>query len=88
MIASGIVNDGNAGANYVYAFNTAPGLISQLALTITAAADAKSYDGTTNSTGVPLNYRGAGHWRHAGIHPGFRQPQCRTTNLDGQRHGQ
>ncbi len=53
LTASGIVNDGNAGANYSYTFLTSAGTINQLALTVTAASDTKTYDGTTTSTGIP-----------------------------------
>ena len=54
LIASGIVNDGNGGDNYSYTFMTAAGTINQLAITVSAATDTKTYDGTTASTGVPL----------------------------------
>ncbi len=53
LTASGIVNDGNGGNNYTYTFETAPGTINPLAITVTAASDTKTYDGTTASTGVP-----------------------------------
>ncbi len=53
LTASGIVDDGNGGANYSYTFVTAAGTINQLAITVTAATDTKTYDGTTASSGVP-----------------------------------
>ena len=53
LTPSGIVNDGNGGANYTYTFVTAAGTINQLAITVTAATDTKTYDGTTASTGMP-----------------------------------
>ena len=53
MTASGVVNDGNGGNNYSYTYVTAAGTITPLAITITAATDSKTYDGTTTSTGVP-----------------------------------
>ena len=53
LTASGIVNDGNGGNNYTYTFVTASGTITPLAITVTAATDSKTYDGTTTSTGIP-----------------------------------
>ncbi len=53
LIASGIVNDGNGGNNYTYTFVTASGTINPLAITVTAASDTKTYDGTTASTDTP-----------------------------------
>src|SRR5206468_3591696 len=53
LTPSGIVNDGNSGNNYSYTFNTATGTISQRAITVTAATDSKTYDGTTTSTLTP-----------------------------------
>ena len=53
LTASGIVNDGNGGQNYTYTFVTASGTITPLAITVTAATDSKTYDGTTTSTGIP-----------------------------------
>ncbi len=54
LTASGIVNDHNDGANYSYTFVTAAGTINQLAITVTAASDTKTYDGTTSSAGMPI----------------------------------
>ncbi len=69
LTASGIVNDGNDGDNYAYTFVTAAGTINQLAITVTAASDTKTYDGTTSSAGVPLVTPGLG----AGDSPDFTQ---------------
>ena len=69
LTPSGIVNDGNGGANYSYTFATAAGTINQLAITITAASDTKTYDGTINSAGVPIITPGIG----AGDSPEFTQ---------------
>ncbi len=60
MTASGIVDDGNGGINYSYTFVTAAGTINQLAITITAAADTKTYDGTTTSAATPIVTPGLG----------------------------
>ena len=47
LTPSGIVNDGNGGNNYTYTFlSIATGVITAEALTITAAANSKTYDGT------------------------------------------
>ena len=52
LIPSGIINDGNGGANYTYTFTSLPsGTITARALTITAASNSKTYDGTTSSSG-------------------------------------
>ena len=53
LVPSGIVDDGNGGANDSYTFETATGTINQRAITVTAATDTKTYDGTTSSSGVP-----------------------------------
>src|SRR5207244_135690 len=53
LALSGIVNDGNSGNNYSYTFNTASGTISKAALTILAATDSKTYNGTTTSSVTP-----------------------------------
>jgi hypothetical protein len=47
-----VVNDGNGGANYSVATNTAAGTISQATLTLDAVTDSKVYDATTASAGV------------------------------------
>jgi len=43
------VNDGNLGGNYTVATSTAAGTITPKALTLAAATDTKTYDGTTSS---------------------------------------
>jgi hypothetical protein len=50
---SGMVNDGNNGANYTVSFNTAPGTITPAALTISAVTDSRVYNGTTSSSVTP-----------------------------------
>ena len=46
------VNDGNGGGNYLVSTVNATGTINQAALTLTATAQTRTYDGTTNSGGV------------------------------------
>ncbi|HYG73552.1 MAG TPA: YDG domain-containing protein, partial [Planctomycetota bacterium] len=54
IIPSGSVNDGNGGSNYAVTFaNDTTGVISALAITVTAVTDSKTYDGTTTSAGEP-----------------------------------
>jgi hypothetical protein len=54
LTPSGAALDGNSGDNYSVTFNTvATGVINALPVTVTAAADSKTYDGTTASSGVP-----------------------------------
>jgi MBG domain (YGX type)/YDG domain len=51
LTPSGTVDDGNGGGNYTYTFvPVSTGAITPLALTITAVADTKVYDGTTSAT--------------------------------------
>jgi len=51
-----VESDGNAGNNYAYTFVTdTTGVIDQRALTVTAASDTKTYDGTTSSVGAPTH---------------------------------
>ena len=48
------VNDGNSGNNYTVSTATsAAGIISKATLTITAAANTKTYDGTTSAAATP-----------------------------------
>ncbi len=48
------VNDGNIGGNYSVSTNpTANGVINKAPLTITAATNTKTYDGTTSAAAVP-----------------------------------
>ena len=60
MTPSGVVTDGNSGNNYTYTFvtNTA-GVINARALTVTAATNSKTYNGTTSSATVPTVTSGA-----------------------------
>ncbi|MGL2966866.1 beta strand repeat-containing protein [Flavobacterium sp. XGLA_31] len=54
MTPSGIVTDGNSGNNYSYTFVTSTnGTITARALTITGAANSKTYDATTSSATNP-----------------------------------
>jgi hypothetical protein len=54
LTVGGSVNDGNGGNNYAVTFvNNTTGVISQAALTITAAANNKTYDGTTSAAATP-----------------------------------
>jgi hypothetical protein len=55
LTASGVVDDGNGGANYSYTFvgNNA-GVITPAALTVTAQTDSRGYDGTTASALAPI----------------------------------
>jgi hypothetical protein len=53
-VSAYVVNDGNAGANYtVSTAASAAGVISKATLTITAAANIKTYDGTTSAAVTP-----------------------------------
>jgi hypothetical protein len=55
LIPSGSVNDGNGGANYDVNFvPDTSGAISPLAIVVTAVTDSKVYDGTIESSGVPI----------------------------------
>ena len=47
------VNDGNGGKNYVVGTATAKGTITPASLTIAAATNTKTYDGTTSASAVP-----------------------------------
>src|SRR5207248_913061 len=54
LTPSGTVTDGNNGANYAYSFvNDTTGVINALAITVTAAANSKTYDGTTSAANAP-----------------------------------
>ena len=54
LIPSGSVADGNSGGNYTITFvNNTAGVITARAITVTATADSKGYDGTTSSAGTP-----------------------------------
>ena len=54
LSAAGSITDGNSGSNYTvsYVANTA-GVISARAITVTASANSKVYDGTTTAAGTP-----------------------------------
>jgi hypothetical protein len=53
LIASGIVSDGNGGANYSYTFQPAAGTINKRPITVTALTNTKYFDGTTSAAAVP-----------------------------------
>ena len=54
LTPSGVVNDGNGGADYAVTFvNNTTGVITTRAITVTAATNSKAYDGTTTSSGTP-----------------------------------
>ena len=54
LTASGSVTDGNSGNNYDVTFVTnTTGVINARSITVTAATDTKTYDGTTSSSGSP-----------------------------------
>ena len=54
LIPSGTVSDGNSGNNYPYTFvNDTTGVINQRALTVTAAANTKTYDANTSAAATP-----------------------------------
>jgi len=50
---AGVVNDGNGGNNYSYAYATAAGTINKAPLTVTAVPVTRIYDGTTAASGMP-----------------------------------
>jgi hypothetical protein len=53
-VSAYMVNDGNSGNNYIVGtVASASGVISQATLTITAAANTKTYDGTTSASAAP-----------------------------------
>lgn len=55
LTPAGVINDGNGGQNYAYAYAVdATGLITPRPITVTAVTDTKVYDGTTSSVGVPV----------------------------------
>jgi hypothetical protein len=54
LTPTGSVNDGNGGGNYtVTTVASTAGVINQAPLTITAAANTKTYDGTTSAAATP-----------------------------------
>jgi hypothetical protein len=51
---TGVIQDGNGGANYVYTFTpVSTGVITKRPITVTAATESRVYDGTTASSGRP-----------------------------------
>src|SRR5207244_5206399 len=54
------VTDGNGGANYAVTFvNDTTGAINTRAITVTAATNTKTYDGTTSAAATPTITSGA-----------------------------
>jgi trimeric autotransporter adhesin len=53
-----VISDGNNGRNYAVTVNTSTGTITPATLTLAAVTDTKTYDTTTNATGVTLNVVG------------------------------
>ena len=54
LTPAGLVNDGFGGNDYAYTFApVTSGTITALAITVTAVADTKTYDGTISSTKTP-----------------------------------
>jgi len=60
LTPSGVVSDGNSGNNYDVTFvNDTTGVITARALTVTAAANSKEYDGNTSAATAPSITSGA-----------------------------
>ncbi len=54
LIPSGLVADGNNGNNYLYTYvNFTAGTINARPITVRAASNTKTYDGTISSNGIP-----------------------------------
>src|SRR5262249_34945770 len=54
LVPSGSVSDGNSGNNYAITLvNDTTGVITARAITVTAAANTKTYDGTTSAAATP-----------------------------------
>ena len=78
LTPAGKVNDGNSGTNYNYTYATvATGVINPTNLTVTAAANTKTYDGTTSAAATPTITAGQhSDWRHgAHLDGDLRQPE-------------
>ena len=72
LTPTGSVNDGNGGNNYTYTFVPATtGVITAEALTVTAATNSKTYDGTTTAAASPTVT--AGSDRRHGDTPSFTE---------------
>ncbi len=54
IVTAYTVNDGNGGANYSVSTGTASGSITRAPLLFSAVSANKTYDGTTNSSAVPI----------------------------------
>ena len=69
LVPTGTVSDGNGGKNYNVTFvNSTSGVIATRALTVTATANTKTYDGTTSAAAAPtITFRQSGPRRHGGV---------------------
>ena len=71
LAPSGVVSDGNSGANYTYTYNNfTTGTINKKAITVTAVANTKTYDGTTTAAAIPTN-TGCRYGRYGQLHRGL-----------------
>ena len=86
LIPTGTVSDGNSGNNYTYTFvNFTTGTINKLAITVTAATNTKTYDGTTSAAATPTITAGTLQTSVHGEHHGKLQQQecgCRQQDVD------
>ena len=72
LTPSGSVTDGNSGANYTVTFaNNTTGVINALAITVTAATNTKTYDGTTSAAAIPTVTVGAIERRYRELHGSY-----------------
>jgi hypothetical protein len=79
LIASGVVNDSNGGANYAVTFTTVTtGTITTRPITVTAVTDTKTYDTTISSAGVPTITGGLGTGDRSGFLQTFDTPDIGT----------
>ena len=79
LTPAGVVSDGNGGANYNYTYApVATGEINPANLTVTAAANTKTYDGTHQRDGDADDYRRAAFRAATPRRPG-RRPTTRGT---------
>ena len=78
LTPAGVVSDGNSGNNYSYTYTpVTTGVINQAPLTVTAAGNTKTYDGTTSAADMPTITVGSlqtGDTQHY-LHGDLRQPE-------------
>ena len=78
LTPAGLVNDGFGGNDYAYAFApVTSGTITALAITVTAVADTKTYDGTKSSTEDPDAEPDVAARRQRRVHAELRHKRCR-----------